>query len=275
MWDQWLQSMAGTATIPSTSKLVDSPHTSFSRLRAVLSLMEWWRWSLILVGLMFLFVGLTLLIKSGQANGVQATSSEGNELNQIELSSGANSLNLSGSTSSTALSATTSTTTDQTQPSQPSQSAAQSTEHIYLDVAGAVVNPGVHLVEKSSRAGAAVAAAGGLSKHAHQLYLRKYFNAAAPIHDGQKIYIPFADEDLDASENSAAVLSTVAASDNQFSLISINTATSKQLDTLPGIGTVRAEQIIAGRPYQRLEELDEKQILTTSIYEGLAGLISL
>lgn len=263
MWDQWLQSMAQSSTASSTPNLDDGHHLHprFSRLRAVLGLMEWWRWSLILAGLLSLLVGLTLLIKSGQANGVQASVPEGNKVTQITLSPGANSVSSGDfSTFSASLSATDATATD---------------ERVYVDVAGAVVNPGVQVLEKSARAGAAVAAAGGLSKQAHQLYLRKYFNAAAPIHDGQKIYIPFAGEDLVDSDKTVVGLDVIGANKDQSALVSINTATSKQLDALPGIGTVRAEQIIAGRPYERLEELEEKQILTAGIYSGLAGLIGL
>ncbi len=37
--------------------------------------------------------------------------------------------------------------------------------------------------------------------------------------------------------------------------INLNTASSKQLQRIPGIGPVRAKQIIAGRPYQKVEDL--------------------
>jgi competence protein ComEA len=140
---------------------------------------------------------------------------------------------------------------------------------MYVDVAGAVTTPGVHKVEKSARAGAAVAAAGGLTTQANQLFLRKYFNAAAPLTDGQKMYIPFENEEI-SDLNTAS-----STSREEESVISINSATVKELDTLPGIGTVRAEEIVAGRPYSRLEELQERNIVTTSVYEGLAGLIKL
>jgi DNA uptake protein ComE-like DNA-binding protein len=39
-------------------------------------------------------------------------------------------------------------------------------------------------------------------------------------------------------------------------LVSINTATQAQLESLPGIGPVLAQRIIAARPYHRLQDLD-------------------
>lgn len=56
--------------------------------------------------------------------------------------------------------------------------------------------------------------------------------------------------------------------------IDINQATEKQLDTLPGIGPMRAKAIIAGRPYAQPDELVSKKVLTQRIYDGLKDLIS-
>ncbi len=38
-------------------------------------------------------------------------------------------------------------------------------------------------------------------------------------------------------------------------VVNINTATQAQLETVPGIGPARAVQIIAGRPYESVDEL--------------------
>ncbi len=52
-------------------------------------------------------------------------------------------------------------------------------------------------------------------------------------------------------------------------LIDINTATKEQLIPLKGIGDVRAEAIIKGRPYKGKDELVEKKIITKALYDDI------
>ena len=37
--------------------------------------------------------------------------------------------------------------------------------------------------------------------------------------------------------------------------VNINTATLGELESIPGVGTARAQQIVAGRPYKSVDEL--------------------
>ena len=52
-------------------------------------------------------------------------------------------------------------------------------------------------------------------------------------------------------------------------LVDINTASSAELDALPGIGKSRAEGIIKNRPYKGKDELLGRHILPSNIYKGV------
>jgi competence protein ComEA len=53
----------------------------------------------------------------------------------------------------------------------------------------------------------------------------------------------------------------------------INTASAKDLATLPKIGEVRAAAIIKGRPYKAKDELVDKKILTDDVYAAIKDMI--
>ena len=49
----------------------------------------------------------------------------------------------------------------------------------------------------------------------------------------------------------------------------INTASEKDLATLPGIGEARAKAIVKGRPYKGKNELKDKKIVPDNVYDGI------
>ncbi|MFZ5534837.1 MAG: helix-hairpin-helix domain-containing protein [Patescibacteria group bacterium] len=125
---------------------------------------------------------------------------------------------------------------------------------ILVDIQGAIVAPGVYRLSQGARVNDLLTLAGGFLADADTPRINKTLNRAAILSDGAKIYIPFLDEATPA--------------DLQKSLmISINTASAAELESLPGVGSVIAEKIIAARPYSSLEELVQKTVMSASLFD--------
>jgi len=143
---------------------------------------------------------------------------------------------------------------------------------IQVDVAGAVAKPGLYQLNFSDRVAQAIAAAGGFTGQADKLFVAKQLNLAQILTDEEKIYIPFAGEFKSVSEETNSSI-PVATSNSQ--LVSINNASLDELDSLPSIGEKRAQDIITGRPYQKLEQLVEQDILTEGIFTQIKEFLQL
>ncbi len=141
-------------------------------------------------------------------------------------------------------------------------------EIILADIAGAVLKPGVYELKFGSRVNDLLVLAGGLSLDADRDWVAKNLNLAQKLNDGTKIYIPKTGESNPSnpsfSSNSSDILSR----------ININTATIPELDTLWGIGEATARKIVAGRPYQKIEDLVNKSVITTSVFERIKDRIT-
>jgi len=143
-----------------------------------------------------------------------------------------------------------------------------------VDVAGAVIHPGVYRLPPGSRFTDALAAAGGLSASADRNWVSRHLNLAQNITDGIKIYI------LGVGENTANNTSSTSTTGNTDSAnitnpISINNASLSDLDTLWGVGESRAQAIVAGRPYGSIEELVTRKILPGNVVERNRDKLSL
>ena len=56
---------------------------------------------------------------------------------------------------------------------------------------------------------------------------------------------------------------------NDAGVIDINSASEKELKTLPGVGMLRAKAIVHGRPWRSKNELVDKHILPDHVYEDV------
>lgn len=149
---------------------------------------------------------------------------------------------------------------------------------IVVEVAGEIERPGVYRLAKDSRIDDLLIAAGGVSSDADRVWMEKSLNRAARLIDGQKIYIPAgAEQTLTASAKN--FWGGPGGGDNWGSggtgLTNINSASQKELEALPGIGPVYAQNIIEQRPYSNIEELLTKGILKKSTYEKIKDLVTI
>ncbi|MBQ6154821.1 helix-hairpin-helix domain-containing protein [bacterium] len=141
-------------------------------------------------------------------------------------------------------------------------------KYITVDIGGAVVSPGVYLVEDKLRLADLVQIAGGLRTDLIDNHLmQKRVNFALLLKDSLKYYIPFAEEDL--------IQTAVGSGEVASELVSINDADLKELTSLSGIGSARAQTIVDNRPYVTLEELVSKGSISQTIFENIKDQICL
>ncbi|SDH34423.1 competence protein ComEA [Pseudobutyrivibrio sp. 49] len=138
---------------------------------------------------------------------------------------------------------------------------------ICVQVAGAVVKPGVYELPSNSRVYAAIDAAGGLLDSADDSDI----NQASLLEDGQKIYVY-------SKEERAELLLSEEESDDD-GLINLNTATEAELMTLPGIGQSKASQIISYRNangnFASIEDIKNVSGIGDGIFKQINSLIKI
>lgn len=140
---------------------------------------------------------------------------------------------------------------------------------VVVEVAGAVEKPGVYRLDSVSRVEDLLVEAGGLAGEADREWASKNLNRAAKLVDGQKIYIPKVDESREKG-----IQGSVAGSGDVGGVTNLNTASAAQLESLPGIGSVRAQEIVDNRPYSSVEELLVKKIVPKGVYEKIKGKVT-
>ena len=166
-------------------------------------------------------------------------------------------------------------------------------------ISGAVKNPDVYTLQPGDRLVDAVQAAGGATNEANL----NAVNLAIRVQDEGYYYIPIEETSpgpaaqLSAEPPPAVAaitanlitgeLPNAAAADSnpnsdpiklEDGQININIASGQQLETLPGIGTVRAQAIIAYReqhgPFHAIEEVTDVSGIGPGLYDNMQHLIT-
>lgn len=109
---------------------------------------------------------------------------------------------------------------------------------IFVDIKGAVNNPGVYQMKSGDRVKDALDAAGGLTDEADS----QKVNLAQRVEDQMVIIVPKVGEE--ATEIPTGATSKEASKEGK---VNINTATVEELKTLKGVGEKKAEAIIEYR----------------------------
>ena len=128
---------------------------------------------------------------------------------------------------------------------------------IFVDIDGAVKNPGVYKVSEGTRLFQVIDLAGGLTEDASTDSL----NRAEAVYDGQKITVYSSDMGgAYAGEGDSSMKSESGITGGK---VNINTADSVTLQTIPGIGPSKAARIIEYRENQgRFKKIDDIKNVT-------------
>jgi competence protein ComEA len=158
--------------------------------------------------------------------------------------------------------------------------------NVVVDVAGAVLRPGVYHLAAGSRIGDAIAAAGGYSPRVAAAVIERSLNLAAIVHDGDQIFVPSRDDPGAGSTAAPGSGGSGGAAGGEAGgggggggagPIDLNRATAEALDTLPGIGPVTAAKIIASRadsPFASVDDLLSRKLVGQKVFDQIKALVT-
>ncbi|MBI2597082.1 helix-hairpin-helix domain-containing protein [Candidatus Daviesbacteria bacterium] len=149
----------------------------------------------------------------------------------------------------------------------PKDSLVTADKIISVDVSGAVKKAGVYKLKDGARIEEAIEMAGGFTEEANQEFISKYLNLAQKLSDGSKVYVPAEGEQVNG------VQTAQTGGPGQQGKVNINTASQPELEALPQIATDRASKIISNRPYQSVDELVSKKVITKGIFDKIKDLV--
>ncbi len=143
-----------------------------------------------------------------------------------------------------------------------------------IHISGSVATPGVYAMKEGDRLEDGIRAAGGFTEDAQVSCI----NLALRVRDETHYQIPGAGGPCQGQGQGQEQGPVAASRSVDDSLrIDLNTATAKLLETLPGIGPVRAQSIVDHRekngPFQSVEQVMEVSGIGPGTYEGIRDLV--
>lgn len=149
---------------------------------------------------------------------------------------------------------------------------------VVVDVQGGVAQPGVRELPAGSRLADAIAAAGGYAADADLAAAADTINLAEPLVDGGQVRVPRIG-DATAGQGGPPTGAPAPGGGGDGTpdggLIDLNTASPEELESLPGIGQVTVQKIVAARqerPFTSLDDAVERGILHRGQLEDIQGL---
>jgi competence protein ComEA len=138
---------------------------------------------------------------------------------------------------------------------------------ITVYISGNVNQAGLYALPPGSRVNDAIQAAGGFTQDANIGLI----NLAEILEDGEQIDVPAV---IPADSTPGASKSII----QSIPLVDINIATLEQLDTLPEIGPITAQNIIdyrnANGPFAKIEDIQDVKGIGTVTFEKIKDLIT-
>ncbi len=158
--------------------------------------------------------------------------------------------------------------------------APSGTPDLVVEIVGAIERPGVFRMPPGSRVGDLVDAAGGYGSRVDADRASRELNLAAPLHDGDQVRVPSRDDQVAAGQAPAGGLtprSGGASNGSHAGPLDLNSATSAELEALPGIGPVTAAKILTSRDEQAfaaVTDLRARGLLGEKTYEKVKDLVT-
>jgi competence protein ComEA len=137
---------------------------------------------------------------------------------------------------------------------------------IVVQIAGAVVHPGVYRLPLGSRVADLLAASGGPAAGVDPAVL----SLAAKVSDGQRVYMPKPGEPVSSAGGTGS-------GGEPAGPLDLNSATMAQFDALPGIGPATAAAIVAYRDkhgqFRSVDDLSQIKGFSASKLDAVRALI--